>query len=213
MSNIQGTNLAAPVVPYSSLDTFPTHLATYGKGGHRTVNTIIERNAISIARRELLMTVAVIEDGNTYKLISNPTTATTVNVDWIDINNITETVITDISTASIINLSESMYYKSVDLTTCNITLNTTNRYAKILWCIEVNSVLPVLTFTNKMLWRYDNDLEFQVDSFNVFEFETWNNGESWLGKVSKYSETTPEQYIDGQFIESEIESAMTWKTA
>lgn len=42
MANINGTNLAAPIVPFTTNDTFPTHYAKYGKGGYRTVATITE---------------------------------------------------------------------------------------------------------------------------------------------------------------------------
>lgn len=58
----RGTNVASPIVPFTSDDNFPTHLAEFGKGGFRTVETIEDRNAIPIERREAGMLVYVIND-------------------------------------------------------------------------------------------------------------------------------------------------------
>jgi len=85
MANLAGTNVAATVLPFTDGDTFATHDAAYGKGGHRTVATFVERNAIPVDRRELLMTVAVVGDGKTYKLITNPAEAATVDADWEEV--------------------------------------------------------------------------------------------------------------------------------
>ena len=60
MSNIQGINVAAPVVPYTTTDIFPTHFASYGKGGWRTVNTLVDRDSIPFDRLELSMIVVVL---------------------------------------------------------------------------------------------------------------------------------------------------------
>ena len=62
MTQIRGTNLSAPVVPFTDHDEFPTHYALYGRGGYRTVQTIEERDLISSERREEGMLVWVIED-------------------------------------------------------------------------------------------------------------------------------------------------------
>jgi hypothetical protein len=73
MSDLKGTNIAGPVVPFTSDDTYATHLAKYGKGGFRSVQNINERNSIPEARREEGMLVYVIEDPdkiNTYQYIN-----------------------------------------------------------------------------------------------------------------------------------------------
>lgn len=61
---IRGTNIADPIVPFTSDDNYPTHLAKFGKGGFRTVETIEERNSIPLERREPGMLVYVITDGS-----------------------------------------------------------------------------------------------------------------------------------------------------
>ena len=32
MSELRGTNISAPIVPFTDLDKYPTHQAIYGKG-------------------------------------------------------------------------------------------------------------------------------------------------------------------------------------
>ena len=54
------------VAPTSELDTYPSHNAKYGLGGHRTVATIAERDAIPADRTEEGMTVYVVSEGKTY---------------------------------------------------------------------------------------------------------------------------------------------------
>ena len=62
MSELKGTVVASPIVPYSSEDTFATHYAKYGKGGFMSVSTISDRDAIPEARREEGMFVFVVND-------------------------------------------------------------------------------------------------------------------------------------------------------
>lgn len=73
MSQIQGTNVAAPVVPFSTADVHPSHEAAYGKGGYRSVANITQRNAIPTARREAGMLVYVQSDGVIYQLSTDLT--------------------------------------------------------------------------------------------------------------------------------------------
>ena len=59
MAALQGTILASKIVPTDSLDTYATHEDKYGRGGHRSVDTIVERDGISPERRKEGMTVYV----------------------------------------------------------------------------------------------------------------------------------------------------------
>ena len=79
MANINGTNLAAPVVPFTTDDTFPTHYAKYGKGGYRTVATITERDGIFTALREEGMEVYVVETSKKYALVGGIS-----NTNWVE---------------------------------------------------------------------------------------------------------------------------------
>jgi hypothetical protein len=70
MDQIQGVNIAAPVVPYTTGDVYPTHLARWGKGGYRTVADITERDSIMPQRLEMYMIVCTESDGKMYRLVS-----------------------------------------------------------------------------------------------------------------------------------------------
>jgi hypothetical protein len=74
MAEIKGTNVIAPVVPFSTDDVHPSHESRYGKGGYRTVATIEERDAIPAPRLEAGMLVHVVADGKAYQLGSDLTT-------------------------------------------------------------------------------------------------------------------------------------------
>lgn len=68
MAKLQGTILASKIVPTDSLDTYATHDDKYGRGGHRSVDTIVERDEISTERRKEGMTVYVKENKTKYIL-------------------------------------------------------------------------------------------------------------------------------------------------
>ena len=78
MAKLKGTILASPVVPTDSLDTYPTHSAEYGKGGHKSVNNISDLNLISLDRREEGMTVYVVSEESDYRLKGG-----TANENWV----------------------------------------------------------------------------------------------------------------------------------
>jgi hypothetical protein len=80
MAQIAGTNVAAPVVPFSTTDIHPSHEAAYGKGGYRSVANTTERNAIPTARREAGMLCYVQADGVIYQLGADLQTWTTLTL-------------------------------------------------------------------------------------------------------------------------------------
>ena len=93
MSNIKGTNVASPIVPFTTDDTYATHEAKYGKGGFRTVQTIAERNSIPEARLEEGMLVYVVEDPDnihTYQYINSEWTKSKMGSGVEKVESITE---------------------------------------------------------------------------------------------------------------------------
>lgn len=64
MTAISGTNVAAPVVPFTTADIYASHLALYGKGGLRTVANDTELLAIPALRNEEGMVVYVLASAN-----------------------------------------------------------------------------------------------------------------------------------------------------
>lgn len=72
MADINGTNVASKIVPYTTADEYATHDEQYGVGGYRTVDSVSEMNAIPAARRKEGMLVNVKGD-KIYKLNSSNT--------------------------------------------------------------------------------------------------------------------------------------------
>lgn len=69
--DLNGTNVAAPVVPFSDYDIFPTHYAQYGRGGWRSVKTIEDRDTIPYRRLEHGAVVYVEETDTAYVCKAN----------------------------------------------------------------------------------------------------------------------------------------------
>ena len=80
MATIQGTNVAAPIVPGSTLDVFPTHDAQYGRGGFRAVVDVAARDAIPSERKSAGMVVRTISTGVNWVLAPDLITWTSDSV-------------------------------------------------------------------------------------------------------------------------------------
>ena len=78
MSSLRGINVLAPVVPFDTADPYPSHVATYGKGGYRSVANLTERDGIPSLRREAGMAVFVLSLQKEYRLETDLTTWTEV---------------------------------------------------------------------------------------------------------------------------------------
>lgn len=79
MDNIPGTNIFAPVVPFTATDEYPTHDEKYGKGGYRAVADIAARDAIPAARRSLGMVVRTMDTNINWILTGGLTDS-----DWVE---------------------------------------------------------------------------------------------------------------------------------
>jgi hypothetical protein len=80
MTQIRGTNVLAPVVPFDTTDAHASHEARYGKGGYRSVADTAERDAIPQLRREAGMLVMTLSDVKLWKLASDLATWSEVGV-------------------------------------------------------------------------------------------------------------------------------------
>jgi len=78
MTQLKGTNVLAPVVPFDTADPYPSHVAAYGKGGYRSVANLTERDGIPSLRREAGMVVFVTSLQKEYRLEIDLTTWTEV---------------------------------------------------------------------------------------------------------------------------------------
>lgn len=76
-----GVSVTGFVSPTDVTDTYATHKAEYGAGGHRTVTSITDRDNIPVARREEGMTVWVVDTATEYRLVGG-----ILNTDWVIIS-------------------------------------------------------------------------------------------------------------------------------
>lgn len=83
MSILKGTNVLAPIVPFSTTDGHATHEARWGKGGYRTVANNDERDGIPPLRREAGMLVWVVNTQKAWRLGENLST-------WTEVTSISE---------------------------------------------------------------------------------------------------------------------------
>lgn len=101
MTELKGTNVAAPVVPFTSDDKYATHDAAYGKGGFRSVATIAERDAIPADRKTEGMVVRVQVEKKHYVWESNAW------AEWLPKGNVT------VDTALNVNSNNAVSNKAV----------------------------------------------------------------------------------------------------
>ena len=78
MPIVGGVSVTGFVSPTDVTDTYATHKAEYGAGGHRTVTSITDRDNIPVARREEGMTVWVVDTATEYRLVGG-----ILNTDWV----------------------------------------------------------------------------------------------------------------------------------
>lgn len=71
MAKLKGVNIPSTIVPFTTDDTYATHIDIFGKGGYRSVIDLNERNSIPQNRRSVGMLVYVISEDVTYKLSDN----------------------------------------------------------------------------------------------------------------------------------------------
>lgn len=130
-----------------SADTYATHLASLGQGGHRTVQTLIELYAIPLERREFGMLVSVINDTT----ITNNHIWQLANIALGGINN------TLIDNANWIELSIG----SGNSATINYTI----------------SAIPDATFGDATMCFFDGTGDSNITSYNqgVIYIVTFNN--------------------------------------
>lgn len=69
---IPGTNVAAPVVPFTTDDTYPSHLAIYGRGGFTHVRYSTQIRQIPAGRQEHGMLAYAHDSKAVYQLYSAP---------------------------------------------------------------------------------------------------------------------------------------------
>jgi len=99
MANKSGTNVASAITTFTDGDTYATAYGNEIQGGRHSVATLVDRNKIYKSRRKIGMTCYVESTEIAYKLITNPLTDITEDLDWEpDITSADDIVLTDGST-------------------------------------------------------------------------------------------------------------------
>lgn len=70
-NSIKGTNIAAPIAPFTDADKYPTHSSIYGKGGYKSVKTIADMNAIPASRLEDGCVCYVVDVNKAYRYVES----------------------------------------------------------------------------------------------------------------------------------------------
>lgn len=112
---------------------------------------------------------------------------------------------------NIINLSTNSINKvdnPPDTITINLpTLAANQTYAKVVLNITVGADVPQLKFPSNLKFTFNTDPNLFENCIATYEFETFDHGQIWLGKVYKYlnepEKEVTETYIDDNF---------SWKT-
>ena len=142
MSELKGTVVSSPIVPFSSEDHFPTHYAKYGKGGFMSVGSIEERDAIPSDRLEEGMFVYVINDPSeiySYQYLGGQWTRSKIGGEAVErVSTISDRDSKDFQVGTLVFVEENgtFYLKRAG-----------NVWTKILTDIDNSSGIPVFNRT------------------------------------------------------------------
>lgn len=115
------------------------------------------------------------------------------------------------------------HYTETDLAEgCIVSLHPISGAAvsKLIWKVNVSDVQPSIKFsTNNVLLEFDTDMSLKPHTVNVFEFQTWDNGLTWLETVRRFNKdiAAPATKIDygylgdNYYTKPEVEDLIKWK--
>lgn len=142
MSELKGTNIAAAIKPFTTLDKYATHDEEYGRGGYRSVNSISEMNAIPSDRRKEGMLVKIISSNSYYTLkngifqleiFGSGSGSSSSNIEFINLIDISENPVTNVTPSS--SLVDEFYNISRAFTN--------NKSAVANWFNDVQGIFPI----------------------------------------------------------------------
>lgn len=117
MRILGGVPITGFVSPTDEIDVYATHKAQYGYGGHRTVATLTDRDAITDERREEGMTVWVKSTSSEYRLVGGIANANWVIIAGSTIGNSRYTAGEDIESFHICIVKEgALHYADSSIT-------------------------------------------------------------------------------------------------
>lgn len=150
MAQNTGTIVGAPIVTPDSLDNFPTAYNKDIQGGWKVVQTVFDRDAIPIERREKGMEVKVIAEGKTFEL-NEPLT----NLDWIEVVSSSESSVTP----------NQVYYVSLEQLGVTSFALVTPELIEI-YASSLNLINPQDVFIKVVAYIPEVEINFDITSSN-----------------------------------------------
>lgn len=89
---------------------------------------------------------------------------------------------------------------------------TIDEYSKIIWRLETNDNID-FTFPSNISWEYDSGYSPTANSTQVYEFETWDYGNTWYGVAKRHNSQTvvSQDYIQQNYYSKEdMDSKLSW---
>ena len=170
MANINGTNLSAAVVPFTTEDTYATHYAKYGNGGWKSVENYEDLDTITNDRLEKGMAVYVNSQSKTYILTALDLSSNPVIKTWTELETGGQTIqVSELPEATQENEGQIVEY--IGATQSSSTFEVVN----------TTTTNPVTVVLNK-------------DAFETFIIE--NLGEEYLGIIAQAPITLNYNYIE-----------------
>jgi hypothetical protein len=121
---------------------------------------------------------------------------------------------------STITLLDARVQKTVldsEVYTLVLPTETEKEYSKIIWHIKTGNMIPVITFPNNVIKEYENSLLVAANSIFIYEFETWDKGQTWLVKYTRYGQYIPDEAVTVDYLSSnlydkqDVQTMTTWK--
>lgn len=94
----------------------------------------------------------------------------------------------------------------------------TKSYSKFAWKVSV-STEATLNFDANIVWQYTGDELVYPNSIHVFEFETWDQGVTWLGKNTKYGSLAVNEPVTVEYLnrtvynKDEVNDMLAWNNS
>lgn len=178
MADISGTNLVAPVVPFTSEDSYPTHMAQYGKGGWRSVQTKAELATIPSQRLEVGMVAYVIEESTPYVYDGQDWKALVIEM------NLSKVATEATLIAGIASIEEKIENKSVDLTSVAKEETLKSESQTIQSAIQNIDLSSVESKVDAVGAKIDNISLPEIDTTELAKEATLNNLSSKIDNIN-----------------------------
>lgn len=122
----------------------------------------------------------------------------------------------------VITLTENPIQRSLNLEgmiSLKLPIPTETNYCYIKWIVSTEDKLnTAILFDKRIVWRYVTDADMARGSVYIYEFETYDSGNTWYGKKTSFNNSidgdsiiTREEINANYFTKQEIIDLMSWE--